>query len=128
MYTNGLCLEEYIDTVREHPYDGEHISFTDGNNIEYEVYFVASDDSSEMTYIPVPSDKKYEISGNNIDGFIVTVYVNEEKAPAEATEPEAPTEEEPSEASTEAEGSVDDSDSETTTEEAEEETSQASEN
>lgn len=128
MYTNGLCLEEYIDTVREHPYDGEHISFTDGNNNEYEVYFVASDDSSEMTYIPVPSDKKYEISGNNIDGFIVTVYVNEEKAPAEATEPEEPTEEEPSEASTEDEESDDDSDSETTTEEAEEETSQASEN
>ncbi|MGN0580357.1 MAG: D-alanyl-D-alanine carboxypeptidase family protein [Ruminococcus sp.] len=78
MYTNNLCFEEYIDLIREHPYSGEHLSFTDGNSVEYEVYFVSSDDGSEQTYVPVPTGKKYEISGNNIDGFIVTVYCGED--------------------------------------------------
>lgn len=72
---NGLCLEEYIDLLREkYPYGGEHLKFTDDENRSYEVYFVASDDGSETTTVPVPAGKEYSISGNNVDGFIVTVY------------------------------------------------------
>ena len=80
--TNGLCFEEYIDLVRQHPYDGEHLEFTDESGKSYEIYFVASDDGSETTSVPVPAGIKYEISGNNVDGFIVTVY-NDEPAQAE---------------------------------------------
>lgn len=73
---NGLCLEEYIDLLRESYsyYDGEHLTFTDDENRSFEVYFVPSDDGSEMTTVPVPAGKEYSISGNNVDGFIVTVY------------------------------------------------------
>lgn len=78
MFANDLCMEEYTDLVREHPYNGEHLSFTDGSGAEYEVYFVASDDGADMTYVPVPSGKKYDISGNNIDGFVVAVYCGED--------------------------------------------------
>lgn len=87
---NGLCLEEYIDLVRQHPYGSDPLTFTDENGKNYEVYFVASDDGNETTSIPVPAGIKYEISGNNADGFIVTVYKDEPVTAEPATE--APTE------------------------------------
>ena len=65
-------------------------AFTDENGKNYEVYFVASDDGNETTSIPVPAGIKYEISGNNADGFIVTVYKDEPVTAEPATE--APTE------------------------------------
>ncbi|WP_024861170.1 M15 family metallopeptidase [Ruminococcus flavefaciens] len=77
MDANDLCLEEYIDLVRQHPYDGEHLEFKDDKDVEYEVYFVKSDDGSDKTTVPVPNGVRYEISGNNVDGFIVTVYKNQ---------------------------------------------------
>ena len=84
MAKNNLCLEEYIDLIREHPYDKKHLEFTDENNNDYEVFFVASDDGADKTNIPVPAGLKYDISGNNIDGFIVTVY-KEKKNSASGT-------------------------------------------
>ena len=83
MYTNGLCLEEYIDLLRNYPYEGEHLKFSDENGTEYEIYFVASDDGAENSIVPVPSSLKYEISGNNADGFIVTVYPGQAAQTAE---------------------------------------------
>ena len=73
MNEHKLCLEEYIELIRQHPYAGEHLEFSDSKN-DYEVYFVETDDASEKTTIPVPNGVRYEISGNNVDGFIVTVY------------------------------------------------------
>lgn len=78
MTNKGICLEEYIDLVREHPYEGDHLEFSDHNGKNYEVYFVTSvGDTESDTSIPVPTGLKYEISGNNVDGFIVTVYKDE---------------------------------------------------
>lgn len=71
---NDLCLEEYIELLRKYTYEGEHLEFKDHENRSYEVYFVASDDGAEKTTVPVPAGKEYAVSGNNIDGFIVTVY------------------------------------------------------
>lgn len=73
MVQNDLCLEEYIDLIRRHPY-GEPLEFSDNNGQEYEVYFVESDDGAEKTTVPVPTGTRYDISGNNVDGFIITVY------------------------------------------------------
>ena len=84
MDSKDLCLEEYIDLVREHPYDGEHLEFSDNDGNDYEVYFVASDDGSEKTTVPVPTGTRYEISGNNVDGFIVTVYKGQKPVVEEA--------------------------------------------
>lgn len=85
MAKNGICLEEYEQLVEQHPYSGEHLEFTVDGGKHMEVYFVASDDGSEETMVPVPSGYKYEISGNNSTGFIVTVY-KDEKAEPEAAE------------------------------------------
>ena len=86
MTKNKLCMEEYLDLIeKEHPYSGEHLEFTDDNGQAYEVYFVKSDDGAETTNVPVPADRKYEISGNNSTGFIVTVYKEKTETPLERT-------------------------------------------
>ena len=72
MAENGLCLEEYIEYVKNYTYDGDHLKVaTDNGN--YEIYYVKADPSGN-TQVPVPNDDKdYTISGNNVDGFIITV-------------------------------------------------------
>lgn len=83
MTENNLCLEEYMDLLRmNYPYDGEHLEFT-AEGAEYEVFFFASDDASDVTNVPVPTGYRYDISGSNIDGFIVTVHKSEKVAPGE---------------------------------------------
>lgn len=71
MKTNNLCLEEYVSLLREqYKFSGEHLTFTvDGKS--YEIYYYAS--SGSRTHVPVPKNDEYTISGNNMDGFIVTV-------------------------------------------------------
>ena len=90
MDANDLCLEEYIKLIGEHPYEKQHLEFSDDKGNEYEVYFVKSDDGNEKTTVPVPTGVRYEISGNNIDGFIVTVYKGQkpivEEAPTKSFE------------------------------------------
>lgn len=95
MTKNNLCLEEYIDMIITKYYyqNDEHLEFTDDNGNEYEVYFVLSDDASDVTTIPVPTGKKFEVSGTNVNGFIVTVYKNE-NTEQPITEPTTVSEEE----------------------------------
>lgn len=92
MTKNNLCLEEYINMVITQYYyqSDEHLEFTDDNGNEYEIYFVLSDDASDTTTIPVPTGKKFEVSGTNVNGFIVTVYKNETPSQP-VTEPETTT-------------------------------------
>jgi D-alanyl-D-alanine carboxypeptidase len=117
MYSNNLCLEEYIELLKSHSYDGEHLTFADDNGVNYEIYYVASDDGAETTTVPVPSDRKYEISGNNSDGFIVTVYTDEkiDKSAAQETTAAAATEADEDE-------NTDDSEESENTDESEEDT------
>lgn len=75
IYENGLCLEEYIDILKGYPFNINHLKIaSDGKN--YEVYYVEATEGTTQIY--VPTDKSYEISGNNVDGFIVTVDMTAE--------------------------------------------------
>ncbi len=67
MSDKDLCLEEYIDYLKQYPYDGQHLNVRVDQD-EYEIYYCGS------LSVPVPTDREYEISGNNVDGFVVTVY------------------------------------------------------
>ncbi len=67
MTQNGFCLEEYIDHLRQYEFGKKHLSI-EYEGVEYEIYF------TKDTQIYVPKDKKYAISGNNQDGFIITSY------------------------------------------------------
>lgn len=71
MKLKNFCLEEYIDDLRSYPYDGHHLMLTDDEGAMWEIYFVAA--AGETTEVPVPTDREYTVSGNNVDGFIVTI-------------------------------------------------------
>lgn len=70
MNENNLCLEEYIELVKTYTIDNPLGISADGNI--YSVYYVPVE-QSDINEITVPSDKMYSVSGNNVDGFIVTV-------------------------------------------------------
>jgi zinc D-Ala-D-Ala carboxypeptidase len=67
----GFCLEEYIDYLKNYSFEATHLDFTDFDNRKYEIYYVKA--TKDETKIPVPKNSEYTISGNNVDGFIVTV-------------------------------------------------------
>lgn len=62
----NFVLEEYIDYLKEQ----KNISAT-VNGQNYEVYYYPV---TENTTINVPANLHYEVSGNNTDGVIVTVF------------------------------------------------------
>ena len=66
MAEQNLCLEEYIELLRNYSCDGPHLQIS-ANGKDYEVYFC----SGMTAYVPVSGN--YSISGNNVDGFIVTI-------------------------------------------------------
>ncbi len=79
----GISFEEYHEYLRTFTWDGVRlliaedgsVSETDGFDLPdsgHMVYFVPAWEG-DTTPIPVPPDASYEISGNNADGFIVTV-------------------------------------------------------
>ena len=71
MYNNSLTLEEYHITVKNYRYDTAHWS-CESDGIVYDVYYVPAGEGS-TTDVPVPIGASYSLSGNNVDGFIVTV-------------------------------------------------------
>ncbi|MGI5825647.1 MAG: M15 family metallopeptidase [Bacillota bacterium] len=76
MYNKNLCLEEYIENLKYYSYKGEHLKVAVDSGTEYEIYYV---NSSFRNGVPVPKNYEYEISGNNADGFIVTVNMSKPK-------------------------------------------------
>lgn len=72
MAENGLVLEEYIALLYGYPEKGPHLMF-EADGVSYEVFYVAADTAAEVTAFTVPEDAAYTVSGNNWDGFIVTV-------------------------------------------------------
>lgn len=66
MATENLCLEEYIDYLRGYTFFGEHLQVTCQGS-DYELYFCPKEQ------LIVPTTGSFTISGNNVDGFIVTV-------------------------------------------------------
>ena len=77
MTNEGMTLEEYTDFLKAYPYDGSHLQITDYNGKIYEIFYYPMDGESDVTLVPIPVGLDYEICGNNIDGFIVTVDTGE---------------------------------------------------
>jgi len=65
VHENDWCLEEYIEMIMDHTRD-EPFSAVFGESM-YEVYYTSD------TVILIPYDCEFDISGNNIEGFIVTI-------------------------------------------------------
>lgn len=68
MQQNGLTLEEYLALIERHPHGGWPIS-----NDHFEIAYVKANAAGD-TVIEVPSTVPYDISGDNMGGFIVTIW------------------------------------------------------
>lgn len=66
MQSENLCLEEYLEYLRQYTFFGEHLVVT-CLGVRYEIYFCPKD------RLVVPTAGSYTLSGNNMDGFIVTI-------------------------------------------------------
>ena len=75
MNANNLCLEEYVRLLQtSYTIDAQlQINGADGNL--YSVYYVPAS-NGDVTQFRVPSNFDYEISGDNMNGFIVTVNLS----------------------------------------------------
>ena len=71
MAQTGMCLEEYLDYLRGFRWGGEYL-YVNLRGDTYRIYYVPAEESGR-TGIPVPLLGLAEISGNNMDGFVVTV-------------------------------------------------------
>ncbi len=78
---NNLCLEEYLENMKQHEYTQTHLTFSDDNGNDYEAYYYSVDTSSSFTMIAVPSEIQCDISGNNTDGFVVCFNKNDTAKP-----------------------------------------------
>lgn len=71
MYKNNICLEEYIDLLKtKHNSVNTPLSVKTENG-NYDIYYIQF--NGNHTSVPVPKGAKYTISGNNMNGFIVSV-------------------------------------------------------
>ncbi len=68
MHEKNFALEEYLAFLRS-----EESLSVQYNGQTYQVFYFST---SEERTIQVPTNQKYEISGNNTDGVIVTIYPN----------------------------------------------------
>ncbi len=71
MTENNLCLEEYLNTLRAYQANGQHLTVNTAES-SYEIWFVPAAEG-DTTPISIPNGVPYDISGNNIDGFVVTL-------------------------------------------------------
>ena len=65
MEEKNFALEEYLDYLKE-----EKKLSTSVNGEKYEIFYYPV---KKNTDVLVPDNLRYEISGNNVDGVIVTV-------------------------------------------------------
>ena len=72
MDKHGFVLEEYIDFLRQFTVHGEHL-YMQRKNKRIEVFYVPVGSDGTATVV-VPEQSYYDISGNNFDGFIVTLW------------------------------------------------------
>lgn len=71
MVKNGLCLEEYTDFLKQFVFPDKPYSFTDGSHTVFVSYIRAEGD---QTLLKLPDRLPYTVSGNNMDGFIITEW------------------------------------------------------
>ena len=84
MTEHGLALEEYVEQLHQHPAEDPLLVHTEQG--DYALYYTPASYVDD-TYLTVPDDYPFTVSGDNDGGFIVTVSLT---APAEETDAEEP--------------------------------------
>lgn len=73
MKKHDLVLEEYVEFLKAYPYESNHL-ITELDRQIVEIFYVNADSSSNLITIELPEDSIYQLSGNNTDGFVVTLW------------------------------------------------------
>lgn len=86
MHRNGLCLEEYIDFIKQYSFEDPY-SFEDSNGNCYAIYYTQMS-SETNTNCPIPLNENdeeypYEISGDNVSGYIICATLASAEGDAE---------------------------------------------
>lgn len=71
MKQQDLCLEEYTEYVKQFSYNKFHLYIEDSSSV-IEIYYVMAE--GELTTVPIVNGYCYQHSGNNQDGYVVTVF------------------------------------------------------
>ncbi|XID91695.1 D-alanyl-D-alanine carboxypeptidase family protein [Paenibacillaceae bacterium WGS1546] len=74
----GLVLEEYIELLKRHAWGRTHL-FAENGESRTEIYYVEA--TGEATEVPIAKGGAARWSGNNADGFVVTVVRAREGEP-----------------------------------------------
>lgn len=72
MQERVLTLEEYTDYLKQFPHQGAHLLFR-RNQREFEIFYVPVQHEKEAM-IDIPAAVPYQVSGNNQDGVVVTLW------------------------------------------------------
>jgi D-alanyl-D-alanine dipeptidase/carboxypeptidase len=67
----GDTLEEYHARIRQFPYGRDPLQYNPGSS-EIEISYLPAD--KEIVTFDIEGDAPYSVSGNNMDGFVVTVW------------------------------------------------------
>jgi len=67
----GETLEEYHARIRQYPYGRDSLRY-DFGSLQIEVSYLPAD--KEIVTFDIDGDTPYTVSGNNMDGFVVTVW------------------------------------------------------
>ena len=70
MDATGFCLEEYLDYLRDFPYEGRHLQ-VHVENKTFELFYKKAED---LTRLELPGYLPFQVSGDNREGFIFTLW------------------------------------------------------
>lgn len=72
MRERASTLEEYMDYLKQFPYQGAHLRFKRDRR-DFEIFY-APVQPDEEAVIEIPDGVPYQVSGNNEDGVVVTLW------------------------------------------------------
>lgn len=104
MNEKDMCLEEYLQYLTNYTIDSPLTYSVDSK--EYKIFYVPANVSGD-TEVAIPKDAVYTVSGNNTDGFIITMESANDQSQSNSdntsTKTEAPTDSTSNELTTETE-------------------------
>ncbi len=71
MYEMGFCLEEYLYYLTDYTMETKPLTY-ETSDTAYEIYYIQAEESGDTT-VTIPKGANYTVSGNNTDGFILTI-------------------------------------------------------
>lgn len=72
MTDKGVTLEEYTEYIKQFPYHGDHLR-AKYNGRDFTIFYITLQ-SKQTRQIEIPDNIPFQLSGNNEDGVVVTLW------------------------------------------------------